>query len=268
MATQVSINFRGICTQLTRTDKVKGMLPIEILSGDAFAQHRVFLANSALIGEIDPDRNVVPHVPKLRIAAKDVTDDLKDILKYDCKTDQYERVLSNDAIVFEGLDPTKGKRSHYDSLNPALPSLREKSLEKGFLPVLRPSALRGWTPYASAYIDFIGASGALSFSVDANSDVLAMLYFSEAPKLILRHRNEGKGVAYSLRDNCHLEISNLPDGEDCGDSDYLLHYFATTLDMRYKAPEWDPRVKQEQKISQSRSGGPMSEVYCSSSTYP
>ena len=264
---EISILFQGICTHLTAMHSVKGVAPFEIVSGDTTAQHRVFLANPALIAtEIDPTRHVAEHVPKLKIPADQITEELQDILQIDPEGRYYERVLSNDAIVFE-LDQTKDKKLHWDPLSP-LPSIWKKSEEKGFRPKLRLSALRGWTPYASAYIDFLGGTGALSFSVDAQSNVLAMLRFRQAPTLLLRHRNEGKGVTYNLPADCQLVISNLPERAGCCNSDYLLHYFATTLDMRYKAPEWTPLVTHEQKIDAIRSGNPVSEVYCSSSTYP
>lgn len=250
MPTEIWIKFRGICTHLTATHEMANAPKFAPRTGDGQSvQHRVFLANSDLIrGNIDDKRNVVPHVPRLRIPnAPD--------------GEWSDHVLLEDSIAFEGLDPSHGNKKHGDQLSP-LPSM----WLKGDRPVLQQGVLESWTPYAAAYIDFVGEGG-IRFSAGIQ-EILVQVCFAGEAALVHRRMNVGTGTRYPLPDNTVIEITNLPaDPTKCGDSDYLLHYFATTVDLRNHAPVWTPQVTAEKKI-QVMQESRMGEVYCSNSTYP
>ena len=267
MHSSLVVIFKGICTHLTATHEVEGVDAFALRSGDGKpVQHRVFLANSDMIeNNIPGSRNVVAHIPKLRIHGSHVTGALRQFLTPN--GEWFERVLSNDAIAFEGLDPSKGAPKHHGDLD-KLPSM----WFKGDRPRLQAPVLDGWTPYAAAYVDFIAEGekrqGGVKFTVHL-TEILAELSFKGEPALVHRRENVGPGTAYPLPSGATIEISNLPANPKlCGDSDYLLHYFATNVDLLSNAPVWKPEVTAEKKIATLQGGGPAGEVYCSNSTYP
>lgn len=237
----ITITFKGICTHLVATHE-HGQAPLfEIRAGRKRVQHRIVLANSSLIdSRIDPDRCVVPHVPTIRIGSA-------------------ERVLQDVAIGFDGVDHDKGHASHHDTLR-TLPRMWEKT---GASITLRRSVLDGWTHYASAYVDF---TGGVEFVVKGD-DTIATLHFKSDPKILFRPCNRDKDVEVQPLDVDTIEISNLPIRKSCSTSDYLLHYFVTTLDISNSAPVWavDPKIPD---VAEAKEKGRGTEVFCSSSTYP
>jgi hypothetical protein len=254
MAINVRVDFKGICTHLTKWHRVAGAPKFDFLRSDLDTseveiQHRVFLANSALINSrIDPDRCVVPHVPKLRIFSPSTT------------TVPYELILDNVVITFENLSPSEDPGNGYSKLSD-LPHMWE--LTKGPGVVLRHSVLEttGWTHYASAYVDF--PSGMVDFSVDTSKNSSAKLTFGDnpdkPPTLVIRPCNSAKNAMKTeLAAGTLIEISNLPSSAVCSPSDYLLNFFATPLDISQSAPIWDPPTNP----------WPGNEVYCTSTGYP
>lgn len=115
MHSSLVVIFKGICTHLTAMHEVKGVDAFALRTGDGKpVQHRVFLANSDMIeNNIPGSRNVVAHIPKLRIHGHHVTEELRQFLTPN--GEWFERVLSSDAIAFEGLDPRNPARIRHRS---------------------------------------------------------------------------------------------------------------------------------------------------------
>jgi hypothetical protein len=238
---EITITFKGICTHLVATHE-HGHAPLfDLRAGKKRIQHRIVLANSDLIdSRIDPDRCVVRHIPKIRIG--NLEEELRDV-----------------AIGFDGVDHAKGHAGHHQTLG-TLPHIWEKT---GSPIRLRRAVLQGWTHYASAYIDF---TGGVAFEVKGD-DTIATLHVENDPRIVFRPCNTDKNVrVVTLKDN-RIEISNLPERRSCSVSDYLLHYFVTTLDISNAAPVWeiDPKIIDAIEIKEE---GRAAEVFCSSSTYP
>src|SRR5205823_2944275 len=104
-------------------------------------------------------------------------------------------------------------------------------------------------------IDF---TGGVKFTVGL-AEVVTQVWFKGEPRMVIREKNAGNGESYPLKDGTLLEISNHAE-TNCGTVDYLLHYFATTINMlTEKPPEWPV---------QGPTRPPAGEVYCSNSTYP
>jgi hypothetical protein len=238
----ITITFKGICTHLVATHE-HGVGPLfDIRAGKRRIQHRVVLANSALIdSRIDPDRCVVPHVPKIRMGA-------------------FEEVLKDVAIGFDDVDLEQGDEGHHDTLK-SLPHMWEKT---GFPIYPRRNVLEGWTHYAAAYIDF---AGGVEFEV-VKDDTIARLHVRDSPKLLFRPCNTDKDVRVVPVTDEAIEISNLPERRSCSTSDYLLHYFVTTLDISNSAPVWALDPKLGDALDVKATAGRVAEVFCSSSTYP
>jgi hypothetical protein len=246
------IDFNGICTHLVTNHSHPEAPQVELWTGRELIQHRIFLANSDLIGShIDPKRPILPHVPRMIVHPDYVTPSLEPML--DRKGDRYEHVLKDEAIAFAKVDLNGGSPSHEDALK-LFPRIWDKS-KPDYAVHLRPRLLSGlWTRHASAYIDF---TGGVDFQSLHSQHLQATVYFTGTPTIVFRPRNGDKGAVHcELGDEARIVISNVPEGSGCNDSDYLLHYLATTLDLCEDAPVWPP----------PESG--LNDVYCSSSTYP
>lgn len=269
----INMSFHGICTHLLGRHKFKNRPHFDLENPAGPVQHRVVLANSALIStHIDPARGVIPHIPKLRIPCHEAPEELAKIMTL--LGEWYEYRLEDVAVSFVGENHANGRASHQKSLS-HLPGLWHKTGE----PVgLRRRVLNGWTKHASAYIDFTG--GVKFFgknpkgSRDSNDPLRARLHFMPGLRqIVFRPRNGDDCVAYDLGKVREIRISNLPDSIGCTDSDYLLHYFATNIDLCEDAPVWKPQPpkgveKREKKTAKRNGDPPISDVFCSSSTYP
>lgn len=251
MDRSLMILFKGVCTHLTATHEVANAPAFELRARGEKIQHRVFIANSDLIeSEINEEYRPDRHVPKLRIHKNHVTDELKAIMT-EAPPDAFELELSGYGITFEGLHPAKGAAKHHPDLEP-LPSTFFKGGPRAASP--DPRLLEGWSRKTGACVDF--ARGVKFTS--GLAEVVAQLWFEAEPSIVLREENEGEGRRYPLKHDTLLEISNHPT-TNCGRWDYLLHYFATDLDLRDEVPEWEvPAAARE----------PVGEVYCTNSTYP
>lgn len=252
--TELALKFEGICTHLVATHN-QDAPQFKLWTGDQLrVRHRVFLANSGLIGSHIPEdrRPRVPvHVPKLLIPAGQVNEDLAEL--FDPVDDQNAAWRPQDvAIGFEGVDETKGDASHGDSLR-ELPHIWFRAKLDG---ALRERVKQGWTRFATAYVDFTEGVEFWTEKPDKMVEAYGTLHFDGPPVLVVRKFNSGVGVRYSLAGVTSLTISNQPEISSCAENDYLLHYFATDLDLLKKAPTWETP------------GYERSEVYCSSSQYP
>ncbi|HEX6098945.1 MAG TPA: hypothetical protein VF432_21705 [Thermoanaerobaculia bacterium] len=263
MEHSLTIIFKGICTHLTATHELQKPGPFTLFARRQPIQHRIFIASSApeILKKLPKDRCVVPHVPRLRILADHITPELKDVPGMEPGRQHYELVLSGVGITFEDLDHSKKPHKHHDDVRP-LPSMYALADEK-HRPALLDDVLAGWTENASAYVDF---PGGVKFTAGL-SEVLAELAFQGPPRIVFYERNAAPGKSYPLKSGTLIEISNHPSRKECGDSDYLLHYLATDLDLKKHAPTW-PKVSAEDKLDALSRGAPAGEVYCTNSTYP
>lgn len=249
--TRIDLQFQGICTHLLPANPFDAP-PFKLWTSDLLrVQHRVVLANSDLIPTHMPgERQPVAHVPKLLVPRAQLNEDLAEL--FDPEAGGMAAWRPRDvAIGFEGIDETAGHPSHYDSLS-ALPHIWMRAPS-----TLRQRIERGWSRFATAYVDFTAGVEFRTEQVDTKVETSGTLHFDEAPVMVVRHRNAGNGVRYSLEGVTELTISNEPENAVCQESDYLLHYFATTRDLLSCAPTWD-----------FPPGENRSEVYCSSSQYP
>lgn len=259
MNSVVEIHLKGICTHLTATHKVNCVDPFKLHADGEEIQHRIFLANSRLINDKIPEgRNVVFHEPKLRIHKDHVLPELRK--KMTEHGDFFELLLDGYAVGFENVNHAKGPDSHHHDLLP-LPSIRKKST----VPFqLLPGVLNGWTETAGAYVDF---TPGVKFTVGEDLNSRAGLTFKGDANITLREKNKGPATVYPLKNDTSLEITNQPNMPHCGDSDYLLHYFATDLDLLLYAPAWG-KVDVEEKLAMIEGRKPAGDVYCSNSNYP
>jgi hypothetical protein len=264
MEHSLTIIFKGICTHLTATHELEKPY-FTLLARGRPMQHRIFIASSRpeILKKLPEDRCVVPHVPRLRILRDHITPELEELPGLQLAGRHYELVLSDVGITFAGLDNTPGKKpdKHHPDLQP-LPSMYFLA-GKQRPPALLDEVLSGWSENASAYVDF---PHGVKFTTGL-SEVLAELAFVSKPRIVFHEKNQGRGRSYPLKSGTAIEISNLPAGKDCGDSDYLLHYLATSLDLKKNAPTW-PKVSAEDKLEALMRGAPAGEVYCTNTTYP
>jgi hypothetical protein len=246
---QIELEFKGICTHLLAPHLLKAP-DFTLRAGDRQPiQHRVFLANSALIQKHMPvGRQPIPHVPKLIICPKEVKGDLAKLFTADGVWK-----LDNVGVCFEGVDTGAGDPFHYVTLT-ALPHIWMRAGGEGDL---RDGVKAGWTPFATAYVDFIGGVKFRTMLENKMWQVRGTLFFNHSPVMAVRDRNVGPRVPYSLDGVSKITISNEPELAECEENDYLLNYFATDLDLLKNAPKWAFPGE-----------GRSSEVYCSSSQYP
>ena len=247
--TEIELEFKGICTHLLATHQLKAP-DFTLRAGDRQPiQHRVFLANSALIKRHTPvGRQPIPHVPKLIIPPEVVKGDLAKRFTADGVWQ-----LCDVAVCFEGVDLGAGDPFHYVTLT-ALPHIWMRAGAEGNL---RDGVKAGWTQFAAAYVDFIGGVKFRTVLENKMWQVFGTLYFNQEPIMVVRDRNVGPRVPYRLEGVSKITISNEPEPAECEENDYLLNYFATDLDLLKNAPKWALPGE-----------GRTSEVYCSSSQYP
>jgi hypothetical protein len=248
---EIALTFEGICTHLIPTHRVDKAPRFKLWTDtDIPIQHRVVLPSSDFIEtHIEEDRQFDPHDPELRIDPKEMNADLEELFDQDGVWK-----ARNVAVGFEGVDDDAGDPSHFESLR-ALPHIWELAGGRG---VLREHIKRGWSRFAATYIDFTGGVRFRTEKPDKMVLAFGTLFFHEAPVLVVRERNAGKGMRYSLAGVSKLWISNQGRLEQrCTENDYLLNYFSTDLDLLKDPPTW-PCSSDPDRI----------DVYCSSSNYP
>lgn len=240
----IKILFRGICTHLVTTHQVPDAPRFELSHDGQFVQHRIFVPNSDFIATHIIGRDLVPHVPQLTITSGPPVPELEPLLA---------QPLKDVRIYFKNLDPQGGDFSHDQSLHdlPHIWTLAEN--ERVYL---RRATTDGWNSHASVYFDFTEGVSFQVLQVDrTNFNVWATLQFIGPPLMILHPSKAADGIPVNLRDGAELEFTNLPlPGTKDGTADYLLHYFATTMDLIEDAPKWPTWLP--------------SDVYCSNSQYP
>ena len=273
---ELTVKFLGICTHLAATHAHPVAPPIPLKAGgDKDVLHRVFIPNSDLIStHLDPKRCVPPHIPKLTVPTK-MAGDLAQVLTV--RGDVCELLLKDIAIGFENV-VTTGPTNYWEQLKKGdIPSIWDKS--EHVHPLVRRLAREDWTTHAAAYVDF--TTGAKFDVVQKTKDVTVTLGFLDKNAVIVFRPRNGKEVTkYTLAlpdvpPNVELTISNLPLAF-CGDSDYLLHYLATTTAVCEDAPTWpkppgytaEVKATVMQRTAAESDTGPSPEVYCSSSGYP
>lgn len=270
MDNTITINFRGICTQMIANNTWVSDAPkLDLRSEGRPVAIRVFLADSELISsEIDPEYQPPHHWPVIRFETTMVSNEVRRWFpNLQSVGDRWcEAPLPRAALEFGGVIENPGviEPSFED-----LPSVYRKTPDSHPRPKPRPGVLNGFPRHAHAYVDLL--TGFRIGRIDETDEVTATLTFDRHPELILKpHNIRVPGLSIPLNFGT-IEIRNLPDpGTICSPYDYLLHYFATTANLKGKPPLWkDPPghclLKQE---AREEDGPPISDVYCSSSGYP
>jgi hypothetical protein len=231
---------------------------------------RTFIANSEpdfIKTLIDLKRCIPKHVAKIEFNTKpdDAIQHVLNLKEY--KKDRWQGDLKRVVLGFQG-DPCKPgviKQSftRLPSVFSLTPDLRWHD------PHPHPDVMLGnYPPNANVYVDFLsGFSIARVPDIDPKTDdaVQVTLTTPEDP-LFMSYQEMSENaipMMISLPDDLAITISNLPEDKTdrCTANDYLLHYLATTLDLRNDPPMWP--------LDTDESGRTISpEVYCSSSGYP
>jgi hypothetical protein len=255
---KITIEFQGICTHLVPINTSCHPDKFTLRTGDKIkheVRHRVVLANPDLVPtHIDPARHVPAHIPKL-IVTCGIGNELAKVMV--CCGGRYEMLLRDLVIGFHGVEGYED--DHWKNLQ-TVPHITEKDKQDHLR--LRPLIKCGWSKFASAYIDFTTGVTFMHEKDGTTRDVvIATVEFKPRvqPNLVFRPHNGDMTKEYPIANGAYLIISNLPPAY-CGDSDYLLNYFVTTLDITESAPVWPDPKPRPQPL------GP--EVYCSSTGYP
>ena len=246
---EITIEFRGICTHLLGVDiehpKQRTLTMID--AEGQLVPHRVFLASPSLYREFET-RYVSPHTPKMHIGM--------------------ERAKPLRPVVMHIEGAVDDSLEYGQSF--ALPSLSKLTHRPFPEPWLREEVREPWTPLAQVLFNFYsGATFAVEpgnhvrVTVRIRPDAVPYLVCSEPGKEITRTR---------LHHEKPIVITNCPDGEIlCMIEDYLLHYVPIHCDLR-NLPVWPRPVDPVNALREKRAGcegnGPNHEVYCSNSTYP
>lgn len=268
----IDVCFKGLCTHLISNNTwTRGARPLRIRTREGRAVPiRTFIANSEpdfIKTLIDLKRCIPKHVAKIEFNTKpdDAIQHVLNLKEY--KKDRWQGDLKRVVLGFQG-DPCKPgviKQSftRLPSVFSLTPDLRWHD------PHPHPDVMLGnYPPNANVYVDFLsGFSIARVPDIDPKTDdaVQVTLTTPEDP-LFMSYQEMSENaipMMISLPDDLAITISNLPEDKTdrCTANDYLLHYLATTLDLRNDPPMWP--------LDTDESGRTISpEVYCSSSGYP
>jgi len=161
METTITINFRGLCTQMIAdNDWTPGAFPLDLRADGRKVAIRVFLANSALIAsQIDPSVNVPHHHPGIRFEDAMMSDEIRRAFRTSARSRSRGEVvqasLGRTGIELDGaartdavIEPSFKKLPSVLTLTPSHPS--------GL--VTRPEALDGFANHAHVYFDLSPAS--------------------------------------------------------------------------------------------------------------
>jgi hypothetical protein len=231
------IHFRGICTQLNphHPEDTRPKLQLQTSRPGVPVTHRVFLPNSKVVDKYIPDHGICRHQVRMRF--------------HDADGELVKLELDRQMVWFEGANentppaPPLGK----------LPNVID--LTGPIEPQPDHDAINGRNDKAAAYVDFFGGETLVALP---DHEVFAHLRLAGKPRLVVAPfpGERGRKKRWKLKPGTFVEISNQPrKPSNCGEEDYLLHYFVTDLDLHEHRPKW------------AGIGGPDT-IFCSSSGYP